>query len=107
MSSHYEDMRKGVKGMIKSWEDWDKVFFPDRYGTEEDDTIEKPPHYTSGSMEAIDYMKDSMDHMMFMGYLEGAVKKYLHRYRYKGKPVEDLKKAKWYLDRLIKEMEGG
>lgn len=81
--SYYEDMR-GVK----------------------EDLIEKPLHYASGSIEAIDYMKDSMDHMMFMGYLEGAVKKYLHRYRYKGKPVEDLKKGKWYLDRLIKEMEG-
>jgi hypothetical protein len=51
-------------------------------------------------------MKDNMDHMMFMGYLEGNAKKYLHRYRYKGKPVEDLKKARWYLDRLIGEMEG-
>ena len=27
-------------------------------------------------------------------------------YRYKGKPVEDLKKARWYLDKLIQEMEG-
>jgi hypothetical protein len=51
-------------------------------------------------------MKDNMDNLMFMGYLEGNCKKYLHRYRYKGKPVEDLKKARWYLDRLIIEMEG-
>ena len=42
----------------------------------------------------------------FMGYLEGNAKKYMHRYRYKGKPVEDLRKAGWYLDRLIDEMEG-
>jgi hypothetical protein len=27
----------------------------------------------------------------------------LHRFRYKGKPLEDLKKAQWYLDRLIWE----
>lgn len=51
-------------------------------------------------------MKDNMDPLMFMGYLEGAVKKYLHRYRYKNKPVEDLKKAQWYLERLIQEMHG-
>jgi len=71
-----------------------------------EDLVNKPPHYGDGNIECIDYMKDNMDTMMFMGYLEGNCKKYLHRYRYKGKPLEDLKKAKWYLDRLIQEMEG-
>ena len=47
-----------------------------------------------------------MDHMMFMGYLEGANKKYMHRWRYKGTPLEDLKKAHFYLTKLIGEMEG-
>ena len=70
------------------------------------DQVEKPQHYRQGSIEAIDYMRDSMDTIMYMGYLEGAVKKYLHRYRYKGTPVEDLKKANWYLNRLIEEMTG-
>lgn len=51
-------------------------------------------------------MKDNMDPLMFMGYLEGAAKKYLHRYRYKGSGVQDLEKARWYLDRLIQEMRG-
>ena len=51
-------------------------------------------------------MKDNMEATMFMGYLEGNTKKYLHRFRYKGNPVEDLKKARWYLDKLIAEMEG-
>ena len=85
MSSHYEDMRGEAK-----------------------DTINHPEHYTKGGgIECIDYMRENMDHMMFMGYLEGAVKKYGHRYRYKGKPLEDLRKQRWYLDLLIKEMEGG
>ena len=73
---------------------------------DQDTIVNKPPHYGDGEIECIDYMKDNMDTMMFMGYLEGNCKKYLHRYRYKGKPVEDLKKARWYLDRLIQEMEG-
>jgi hypothetical protein len=51
-------------------------------------------------------MKDNMDPLMFMGYLEGNTKKYLHRYRYKETPLQDLRKAQWYLDRLIEEMEG-
>ena len=74
---------------------------------EYEDVVNKPAHYGDGAIECIDYMKDNMDHMMFMGYLEGNAKKYMHRYRYKGKPVEDLRKARWYLDRLIVEMEGG
>ena len=63
----------------------------------EEDVVNQPPHYGNGKIECIEYMRDNMDHMMFMGYLEGNAKKYMHRYRYKGKPVEDLKKAQWYL----------
>ena len=48
------------------------------------DVVNHPPHYGEGKIECIDYLKDNMDVMMFMGYLEGNVKKYLHRYRYKG-----------------------
>jgi len=78
-------------------------FFTD---TEMADLINNPPHYGDGSIECIDYMKDNMDHMMFMGYLEGNAKKYLHRWRKKGKPVEDLDKALWYLTRLREEAKG-
>ena len=67
------------------------------------DNINHPAHYGNGQIEAIEYMKDNMDYMMFLGYLEGNCKKYLHRYRYKGKPVEDLKKARWYLEALIQQ----
>ena len=70
------------------------------------DVVNHPPHYGEGKIECIEYLKDNMDVMMFMGYLEGNIKKYLHRYRYKGKPLEDLKKAQWYLNRLIEEMKG-
>jgi hypothetical protein len=31
--------------------------------------------------------------------------KYMWRYERKGKPLEDLKKARWYLDRLIAALE--
>lgn len=71
----------------------------------DDDVVNQPPHYGNGNIECIEYMKDNMELMMFFGYLEGNAKKYMHRYRHKGKPVEDLKKARWYLDRLITEME--
>ena len=69
------------------------------------DNVNKPAHYADSQIECIDYMKDNMDRMMFARYLEGNTKKYLHRYRYKGKPVEDLKKAQWYLNRMIEELD--
>jgi hypothetical protein len=67
--------------------------------------VDKPPHYNTGSIECIDYLKDNMTTEAFRGYLEGNTKKYMHRFRYKGKQLEDLKKAQWYLNYLIKEME--
>lgn len=70
------------------------------------DAVNKPPHYGNGKIECIEYMRDNMQQMMFMGYLEGNTKKYLHRYRYKGKPIEDLEKARWYLSKLIEEVKG-
>jgi hypothetical protein len=41
----------------------------------------------------------------FLGYLKGNILKYVSRYRHKHKePVKDLKKAAWYLDKLISTM---
>lgn len=71
------------------------------------DSVESPSHYNKGSIECIDYLKDNMPYDNFLGYLEGNCKKYLHRWRYKKKPLEDLKKAQWYLNRLIKELDDG
>lgn len=70
------------------------------------DPVERPAHYNNGGIECIDYLKDNMSWEGYTGYLEGNCKKYLHRWRYKAKPLEDLKKARWYLDRLIAELEG-
>ena len=35
------------------------------------DVVNRPAHYGDGQIECIDYMKDNMDAMMFLGYLEG------------------------------------
>ena len=63
------------------------------------DVVNNPVHYTNSKIEAIDYLADTLGEG-FSYFLEGNVKKYLHRWRYKN-GVEDLKKAQWYLDRLI------
>jgi len=60
-----------------------------------------PPHYKSGEIEFIEYARSSMSKERFEGGLEFNVKKYMHRWSIKN-GVEDLKKAEWYLKRLIK-----
>jgi hypothetical protein len=70
------------------------------------DPVNSPSHYASGGVECIEAIKASMSHEAFLGYLKGNVQKYLWRYEKKANPVEDLKKAQWYLARLAKEQEG-
>ena len=69
-----------------------------------EDPVEQPDHYNKGAIEAIEAIKASMPEHEFKGYLKGNALKYLWRYDYKGKPVEDLRKCRWYIDRLIKEL---
>jgi len=56
-----------------------------------------PNHYKQGNIETIEYILDQK-----MNYLKGNVVKYISRYKKKN-GLEDLHKAKWYLERLIKE----
>lgn len=64
------------------------------------DEVQKPAHYNSGKVEAIEAIEASMSQEEFKGYLKGNALKYLWRYAYKGKPIQDLDKAEWYLARL-------
>ena len=68
------------------------------------DLINNPTHYNTGDIECIEAIQASMTTRQFQGYLKGNVHKYLWRYNYKNKPVEDLKKAQWYLNKLIEEV---
>ena len=68
------------------------------------DNVNNPSHYGQGKIEAIEYIKDSLSKEEYIGYLRGNIAKYLHRWRYKN-GLEDLKKAQWYLERLIEEVE--
>ena len=65
----------------------------------EEDIVNNPKHYTQGKIEVLDFITDQQ-----LPYLPSTVLKYLCRYRYKN-GLEDLKKAEFYLKRLIKEVE--
>jgi len=65
------------------------------------DTVQKPFHYNQSGIECIEAIKAATG-TGFEQYLQGNIIKYVWRYRYKNR-LEDLHKARWYLDRLIDE----
>jgi len=55
-----------------------------------------PPHYTNCTIEPMDVIEDwKLPHHL------ACVVKYIKRHTLKGNPVQDLEKARWYLDRYI------
>ena len=74
------------------------------YPEEEEDVVNNPSHYNTGNIECIEAIEESMTPEAYKGYLKGNCMKYLWRYDYKGKPVEDLEKAQWYLAKLLQEV---
>lgn len=64
------------------------------------DPINHPAHYTFGTIEVIDAIE-----AWGLGFHLGNVIKYVARAAHKGRMVEDLKKARWYLTRLIDRLE--
>ena len=67
--------------------------------TKKEDVINHPSHYTRGKIEVIDFIEDQQ-----LPYHLGNVIKYIARAGYKGDKLEDLKKARWYLDRYIERL---
>ena len=62
--------------------------------------VNHPAHYNSGKIEVIDAIVD-----WELDFIEGNVVKYVTRAKHKGDEINDLKKARWYLDYLIKNLE--
>lgn len=60
------------------------------------ESVNHPSHYNFGSIEVIDAIDD-----WHLGFYEGQVVKYVARAKHKHNELEDLKKARWYLDRRI------
>jgi hypothetical protein len=76
----------------------------ERQRKKKEDMINNPAHYNKAGIECVDAIAAATGEG-FEYYLQGNILKYLWRYRYKN-GSEDLKKAQWYLNRLIKEVEG-
>ena len=67
---------------------------------DEDEVVDHPPHYQSGGMEVIDVIE-----AFGLGFCLGNVIKYILRAGKKDATIQELKKARWYLDRHISNLE--
>jgi hypothetical protein len=89
---------------MRGGEDFEKTIL----GSGSEDFVNNPPHYNEGSIECIEAMKAMADGVSNVtaheAYCWQNAFKYLWRWPYKN-GVEDLKKCRWYLDRLIKQLE--
>lgn len=65
------------------------------------DMVNSPNHYAPNGVDSFMHMEDQMGADAFRGFLQGNVIKYVQRYQFKGKPVEDLAKAAFYLFHLV------
>ena len=69
-----------------------------------EDKVNSPAHYNNGEIECIDAIASALSLDELKGFVKGNVIKYMWRANHKEKEVEDLKKARWYLDYLIKKL---
>lgn len=70
------------------------------------DMVNSPPHYADGKIETIDYIVDVLGEWEAVSYCHGNVLKYTgSRLFKKGKPIEDAKKAIWYLNKMVELLE--
>ena len=66
------------------------------------DPVNHPSHYTDGKIEVIDFIEDKN-----LGFHLGNTVKYISRSGKKdqNKTIQDLEKARWYLDRYINKLK--
>ena len=68
-----------------------------------EDLVNHPDHYTQGSIEYIDAARAMLGSEGFISLCQGTAAKYIWRHKHKNKPIEDLEKARVYLDWMIEE----
>ena len=67
--------------------------------------METPTHYKQDGIECIDVMQAIVCEVEFNGFLRLNTLKYIYRSKHKNDEISDLKKAQYYLDRLVLELE--
>ena len=106
MDKDFDSIDFGIYGNINSNVVSFKSYDDGLLGAAGDDRVNSPSHYTYGNTEAIDVIEEAIQDAPSVkaGMLQAQVLKYLLRLWHKDNPVEDAKKAEWYLKRLISSL---
>ena len=67
--------------------------------------ITKPKHYTQGKVECLDAIDAMLEESSRIDFYRSQIVKYMWRLRDKGKSLKDVKRAQFYLGRLIEKLE--
>ena len=81
---------------IKEWIDEDAFVEWEQEQYMKNDSVNSPKHYTAGKYEVIEVIED-----WDLNFRLANTVKYVARHKHKGKPLEDLEKALWYLQREV------
>lgn len=102
MCLRHADGAEGIAYLAEhTWED-NAVYSVGRWDVAEpllevvESAVDHPTHYNRGKIEVIDFIEDQR-----LGFNLGNVVKYVARAEDKGNTLEDLQKAKWYIEREI------
>jgi len=104
---HHAPRPHSVSGVVNECRDFDQLPNVEEQPTEKGkpvqvDVVNHPSHYTFSTIEVLDAIE-----AWNLPYHLGNVVKYVARSAHKDKALEDLKKAKFYLDRFIKLVDEG
>lgn len=95
MSETYEVLKNGRYSRVENNTD-----------TYEDTDIHTPAHYHNGGIDVIGFAEKQFSKEQLIGSHRINILKYVVRFDKKGSPLKDLKKAREYIDHLIRIVEG-
>ena len=79
---------------------------PQRGASPAGDPVNRPQHYVQGGIECIDVIRAARGTEGCIQFCVGNAIKYLFRDAHKGRPLEDLQKAQWYINKAISLVKG-
>lgn len=115
VTDQMQQMKKGEKKMKDKIKQSGKINLKlnEKTLTSSSDMVNHPSHYASSKIECIDAMEAMVNQdREYLTELDGheqycwqVIFKYVWRFPFKNNSIEDLKKAQWYLHRLIERLE--
>ena len=95
-TNEYDDIAEDI---VKYCEN-DVLAIEDAYNALTGDNVNHPSHYETGKFECFDVMREALGNNVVKDFCIANTFKYIYRHKRKN-GVEDIKKAKWYIDKYL------